>query len=655
MENDARGCDGMKRKLLALCLAGVLLAGLCLPAQAATTVQDDWAIYLYLCGTDLETKSGAASQDLMEIVHQKIPDGVTVVIETGGAKQWHNNVVNADYLERYVLQGDKLARVWRGDAKSMGSAQTLAEFLGFCHEHFPARHEGVILWDHGGGSAVGLVMDERFSYDRLSLPELREAFAKVYTPNAERPPLELVGFDCCLMATVDTAAAMQGIARTMVASEETEPGCGWNYYGLFKLMERYPGMSGTALGQAICETYMAGCRANSVEGSATLSVIDLTRLDPLLTAYNRFGGAAVLAACEDSGFFAEFGRGAKMAENYGGNTPSSGYANMVDLGDLAKQSARLMPEASRAVLDALEDCVVYKVNGSYRSQASGLSCYYAYDANPKLYNLYAGAGASENFKVFYDYMLTGTLDEQTQAYIMEDLGYAGESIEELDTLNDFESSGWRVSVDDEGYAVLTVDPETLATLSDVSFQLAYVDEERDLLLFLGSDSDIDQDWKNGVFRDNFRGVWGSIDGCVCHMEVIYQGKDYNLYNVPVLRNGEPCQMKVAYDFDAEEYYILGVQRGLDSRGMADRDMVRLRVGDVITTLHYAGSLSGDEEFELVAMDDFVVNRRTRFEEMDLGDGEFLLLFTLIDGRGESTYTEEVIFTVEGDDMTAEVA
>ena len=79
------------------------------------------------------------------------------------------------------------------------------------------------------------------------------------------------------------------------------------------------------------------------------------------------------------------------------------------------------------------------------------------------------------------------------------------------------------------------------------------------------------------------------------------------------------------------------------------------MGDVITTLHYAGSLSGDEEFELVAMDDFVVNRRTRFEEMDLGDGEFLLLFTLIDGRGESTYTEEVIFTVEGDDMTAEVA
>ena len=111
MENDARGCDGMKRKLLALCLAGVLLAGLCLPAQAATTVQDDWAIYLYLCGTDLETKGGAASQDLMEIVHQKIPDGVTVVIETGGA----NGMVTLDQsLVKLVNDGAITPRVALG-------------------------------------------------------------------------------------------------------------------------------------------------------------------------------------------------------------------------------------------------------------------------------------------------------------------------------------------------------------------------------------------------------------------------------------------------------------------------------------------------------------------------------------------------------------
>ena len=114
----------------------------------------------------------------------------------------------------------------------MGDPGTLAEFLGFCRDNFPARHQAVILWDHGGGSAGGLVMDEQFSNDRLSLGELRDAFDRVFDANAKTPPLDIVGFDCCLMATVDTAAAMQGFARYMVASEETEPGCGWNYAGL---------------------------------------------------------------------------------------------------------------------------------------------------------------------------------------------------------------------------------------------------------------------------------------------------------------------------------------------------------------------------------------------------------------------------------------
>lgn len=643
----------MRRRLMSICLTMLMLLSLCQSALGASAAKDDWAIYLYLCGTDLETRVGAATADLMELVNQSLPDGVTVVVQTGGAKKWHNNIVNADYLERYALKGDQLARVWRGDKKSMGDAETLAEFLGFCRKYFPAEHEAVILWDHGGGSAGGLVIDEQFKKDRLSLGELHSAFDRALTADSKNPPLELIGFDCCLMATVDTAAAINGYARYMVASEETEPGCGWNYYGLLNRMRRYPGMDGEALGVAICDTYMTGCRAARLDSEATLSLVDLAKLDPLLTAYNRFGSRAVLEACDDSNFFAAFGRGAKAAENYGGNTPKTGYTNMVDLGDLARQNASLMPAVSGAVIRALEDCVVYKVNGEYRSRASGLSCYYAYDPNIKLYNLYASAGASKSFKVFYDYMLTGKLDKEAQSYIMEDLGY-DETIEELDTLNNFSLNGWQTTIDDEGYAVLTLSPDTLATVSEVTFQLAYLDEESDMMLFLGSDNDLDQDWKNGVFKDNFRGVWGCIDGRLCHMEIIYQGDDYNLYNVPVLLNGVPSQLKVAYDYNDEEYYILGAQKGLDDCGMADRNMARLRAGDVITTLHKAASTTGDDQFEWYEYDTLVVNRYTSFSEMDLGDGQFALLFTLTDGRGETTYADEVIVTVEGEDMTFEV-
>ena len=41
------------------------------------------------------------------------------------------------------------------------------------------------------------------------------------------------------------------------------------------------------------------------------------------------------------------------------------------------------------------------------------------------------------------------------------------------------------------------------------------DEEDDLMLWLGTDNDMNADWENGVFYDNFRGVWGSLDNaCV---------------------------------------------------------------------------------------------------------------------------------------------
>lgn len=65
-------------------------------------------------------------------------------------------------------------------------------------------------------------------------------------------------------------------------------------------------------------------------------------------------------------------------------------------------------------------------------------------------------------------------------------------------------------------------------------------------------NDIDMDWENGVFTDNFRGVWGSIDGNLCYMEIVYEGDDYNLYSVPVKLNGEDYHLRVVYDYSAED-------------------------------------------------------------------------------------------------------
>ena len=99
-----------------------------------------------------------------------------------------------------------------------------------------------------------------------------------------------------------------------------------------------------------------------------------------------------------------------------------GYTNMVDLGDLVNNSAALFTDTGSDVLSALEDCVVYKVNGPYREKSSGLSCYYSYSGNTDDFIQYASVGASDAFRYLYSYELSGSLDEDGIAYVSE-MGY----------------------------------------------------------------------------------------------------------------------------------------------------------------------------------------------------------------------------------------
>ena len=54
------------------------------------TEKGSWAIYWYLCGSDLESGGGFASADLAEMMEVSLPENVKVVVQTGGSSQWQN-------------------------------------------------------------------------------------------------------------------------------------------------------------------------------------------------------------------------------------------------------------------------------------------------------------------------------------------------------------------------------------------------------------------------------------------------------------------------------------------------------------------------------------------------------------------------------------
>ena len=595
-----------------------------------------WSVYWYLCGSDLETDHGCATQDLMELTSIPLPENVQVVIQTGGAEVWQNDAVEAGMLQRWLYNSEGLSLVYEEPAQNMGDAQTLYAFLDFANTNFPAEKTAVIFWNHGGGSVTGASFDQQFGFDSLTLAEMYSAFNAVWPADADHPALDLVGFDTCLMATVDVAAVFRHFAHYLVASQEVEPGNGWLYSGWLGALAEDPDMDGEEFGINICNTYYDGCEAVGTHEQATLSLTDLTQVYPLLQAYEMFGQEAFLSAAADPGFFAHLGRAAAQTENYGGNTREQGFTNMADLGHLARQTAWMLPSA-QGVLDALEDCVLYQVGGHLRGEATGLSCYYSYNGDVNNLNGYIENGTGIAFKQLFAYGLTGRVDEEYLDSLMLD------ELPQVLTLDRMDWDDMPIFYDDYGCANLYLGPDAQDVLAGIDFCLVYYDPELDVTMALGTDDDIISDWENGLFTDNFRGVWGAIDGELVYMELSYQGDDYSVYCVPILLNGEAYILQVAYSFTWEEWWILGASQPMDD-GMASKELRQLEEGDVITTIWYLSMDDGD--FEPYEISEIVYSDYTEFSQISLFDGYYGLCFEYWDAQGNTASSEVAIFEVE---------
>lgn len=625
------------------------------PADTASepaATDTEWVVYWYLCGSDLETNYGAATTDLAEMFEVTLPENVRVVIQTGGAAEWQNDFVNAEVMQRFVYDNEGLKLIEEVPSASMGEAQTLYDFLNFAETNFPGKHTVINFWNHGGGSVSGAAFDQLYGNDSLNLAELYQVFASLYGETPETKPVDIIGFDTCLMATVDTAYTFSDFGKYLVASEEVEPGNGWLYSGWIGAIAKNPAIEALDLAKAICDTYAEGCELAGTQDNITLSVTDLSKVNDLVTAYNDFGKEALASAIEDPAFFAHFSQIAVNVENFGGNTREQGFTNMADLGHLAKKSTELLPDTSTNVISALENCVEYKVNGKYRSESAGLSCYYSYNADVDDFNGYAAVGAGEAFKYYYAYGLTGELSEDGMEYIAQ-MNY--EVLPELLTLDSVNWEDMPVTVDEEGCSTLTLGSDAANILSSITFELYYADVEEDIMLCLGTDNDIIGDWDNGVFKDNFRGVWGSIDGALCYMEIAYEGEDYNLYSVPVLLNDEEYNLMVIYDFNTEEFYIQGARKPIDESGAADKNIRELVVGDILQTIHYASSISeADGELTAVPVDTITVTADTAFSEMELGDGTFIMMYVMEDSQGNVVSSAPVTFESLNGEITTSV-
>ena len=100
---------------------------------------------------------------MIEMMEATLPENVTVVIETGGAAEWMNEMVDASVIQRYVYSIDEITLVDEQEQANMGDPE-------HCRISCPSVRQIIrqitkcLFWDHGGGSICGAACDE-YGYD----------------------------------------------------------------------------------------------------------------------------------------------------------------------------------------------------------------------------------------------------------------------------------------------------------------------------------------------------------------------------------------------------------------------------------------------------------------------------------------------------------
>lgn len=645
-----RTCRILLSLLLLFCLLMPVVALQAAPETAA------WTVMLYLCGTDLESEGGFASDNILEIMDTTPSDQVQVVMETGGTAEWQLEGIDAGKRERFALVDDDFEKVESLPLASMGSPDTLAEFLQWGTTNYPAERTMVILWNHGGGSVHGIAWDELHNDDCLSTQELIQAFSTL------EEPLEVIGFDACLMATLEMAAALQPYGRYMVASEETEPGGGWAYTEFLNYLAGNPQADGEDLGKVICDSFLAKCESMDDAELTTLSVVDLSEIPGLVTAFDAMADE-MTGVTGDIDAMRVFSTAAKRTENYGGNTPDEGYYNLVDLGDLVMKTQSVVSDTAIGVLDALFRVVKYQVSGDLRGSANGLSVFFPLNTTADELEVFGQISPSENYTRFTQAFSqlsasAGTDSQSGDTSVSEVLssllsGYdGGEDYAPLDA-GDYEVDF--VSYIDEDYAYTLEITESLESVESVEFTLYYLDHDYNEYMELGYDNDLYADWDTGVFQDNFTGYWPCLgeEALLCAPYLIGEGEDYNLYSIPILLNGEQVSLRAAYIWDGEDecFRVLGAWRGMDeATGMSDRNLERLTDGDIIQPLFYSYAMDTGEEL-LYSMGELTVDGELSLFYDEIDDGEYLFQYEVSTVFGETFYSEAVIMEIQDDEIS----
>lgn len=517
-------------------------------------------LMVYLCGSDLETQAGAATLDLIEMIKADVGDHINVIVETGGASAWATDVMDPNANQRWRVADNDLYLLESNKASNMSEGSTLRDFVTFSAENFPADRYMLLLWDHGGGTVDGFAYDERFHNDTMmSISELDQALSEAGVV------FDMIGFDCCLMSTVETAFMVEKHADFMVASQRVEPGTGWHYTPWLEALAKNPSMPTPELGKVIIDSYIAEGRGGFSGSELTLSMTDLSYIPALFAELYQFLPEAELGMVEGDMF-------RTTSQVLSNSRAMQSSHDLVDLSYLVETMG-----GSENLLELMNQCVVY--NGTTIENHNGLCMYIPYtdlDRVSEALSIYDGIGIDQPYQDFAIAFANMVLGGQVYSG-----GGSGSPFG-----NEFGLSGWSSLewADEESWTGLadfyyenSYDSTSLyieekgddfvLSLSDEDWEMitsanvrVFQDDGIEGYIDLGSDGVYEFD-EDGDLIIQFDYYWVAINGeLVCFYqaeEAEYDDYWYSYGVVPIYFEEEEAELVVVWDSDHPTGYVAG--------------------------------------------------------------------------------------------------
>jgi hypothetical protein len=341
----------------------------------------DYTILVYMIGSDLELKQYSATEDIREMLTVGSTMDINIIIETGGSKSSvtdDKRFIDFTTVQRHKILKNQHQTLEDLGNQNMATSNTLSDFLIWGVSEFPAKKYVVILWDHGSG-ITGFGKDTNFKGDILEPAELAKAFED--SKDSTQTNFDIIGFDACLMASIEIANTVKSFGNYMVASQGLVSPAGWDYSAFLASIVKNPNQDGLMLGKKIADSFNEYYRTHAHELGydeyrvTTISIMDLQKITDLVNSLNDLA-EYLYDSLSDVNSSKGFARLIDLTDSYGKS--STGQSIFVDIHDLASNIMKISPQSSNIIgniYKMLENTVVYKANGESRPNANGLSIY----------------------------------------------------------------------------------------------------------------------------------------------------------------------------------------------------------------------------------------------------------------------------------------